>query len=188
MDDGTIANAASTYLGISFAVLACLCMLGLTAILVLNQYKKINATKDRFGAVIDGLNPRSMVGRFWSPITLLRWIVTIVIMVSLRDYSALQILLLLQISVAFQITLLRSKPHREPLDRRMSLFNELMVSLYLYILSTLTDFNAIQEDTHTSWALLSIVLASLSVNLGKALYLLSAEGYRRYRRCNAPQP
>jgi hypothetical protein len=47
---------------------------------------------------------------------------------------------LLIISVFFQALLIYGKPFEERFDNSMSLFTETMVSLYLYILLGLTDY------------------------------------------------
>jgi hypothetical protein len=48
--------------------------------------------------------------------------------------------ILLIISVFFQALIIIGKPFKESFDNSMSLFTEIMVSLYLYILLGLTDF------------------------------------------------
>jgi hypothetical protein len=71
---------------------------------------------------------------------LIRWAVTNVVMVFLRDYSAGQIFILLAISVIFQIMIFKGKPMKEPADNRLTLIFEASVSIYLYIMLMLTDF------------------------------------------------
>jgi hypothetical protein len=44
------------------------------------------------------------------------------------------------ISVAFQALIVNYKPLEDPLDLKFAMFNELMVSVYLYIMICLTDF------------------------------------------------
>jgi hypothetical protein len=61
-------------------------------------------------------------------------------MIALKDSSLAQIFTLLAISVFFQALLILGKPFSEPIDNWLSLFTEIMVSLYLYILLCLTDF------------------------------------------------
>ena len=62
------------------------------------------------------------------------------IMTLLRHNFYLQIFPLLVISAVFQIMILGSKPMLTKLDNNMLLFNEIMVSTYLYNLLCLTDF------------------------------------------------
>jgi hypothetical protein len=52
----------------------------------------------------------------------------------------------------------------------MSFFNEFMVTMYLYLLMTLTDFmgpNPLRDDI--GWALLLTVVSTVAVNLIKAM-------------------
>jgi hypothetical protein len=54
----------------------------------------------------------------------------------------------------------------------MSFFNEFMVSMYLYLLMSLTDFmgpNPLRDDI--GWALLVTVVSTVAVNLIKATCL-----------------
>jgi hypothetical protein len=64
----------------------------------------------------------------------------------------------------------------------MLFFNETMVSLYLYILTSLTDFND-DEDLFDNCgiALLSVVLISFAVNFLKFLFFFFREIY--YKKC-----
>ena len=62
-------------------------------------------------------------------------------MVVLRDYNSFQIMSLLIISVIFQCLAIMGKPMNERSENRMVVFNEIMVSCYLYAMIPLTDFN-----------------------------------------------
>jgi MFS superfamily sulfate permease-like transporter len=60
----------------------------------------------------------------------------------------------------------------DPLDNTISLFNELMVSVNLYLLIALTDFNYINPDREIlGWGLLCTVFLTVTVNLVKAIYM-----------------
>jgi hypothetical protein len=69
--------------------------------------------------------------------------------------------------------ILHGRPFESPLENRIALFNEIMVSLYLYILMTLTDFmgpNPIMGDCAMS--LVGVIVVAFAVNLGKTVYLI----------------
>lgn len=55
------------------------------------------------------------------------------------------------------------------LDNNMSKFNEFMVTLYLYILMSLTDFSSepMPWRTECGWALVGTVMVSTIVNILK---------------------
>ena len=92
------------------------------------------------------------------------------IMTLLRHNFYLQIFPLLALSAVFQALILASKPMLSKLDNRMLLFNELMVSLYLYLLLCLTDY--LGENNHRDLLgliLLSLVVSTVLVNLVKFL-------------------
>ena len=89
---------------------------------------------------MDGLNVKTLFGRYWNPINFIRWTLTNAVMVFLRNNNVAQIFVLLIVSVFFQITILTAKPLSEPVDNKYTLIFEAAVSIYLYILLMLTDF------------------------------------------------
>ena len=74
----------------------------------------------------------------------MRWSFTILILVVARDAPEWQILLLLIISVLFQALLIRFRPLLEGPDNSISIFNELMISFYLYVLLSFTSLGRLQ--------------------------------------------
>ncbi len=62
------------------------------------------------------------------------------------------------------------------------MFNELMVSIYLYVLISLTDYND-NEDLFENCgiALLSIVMISFVINFLKFLFFTLRDLYRKLR-------
>lgn len=68
-------------------------------------------------------------------------------------------------------------------ENNMSLFNELMTSVYLYILMMLTDFNADSPLRETfGLMLLGTVLFTFFVNIVKVLSQICKEIYLKIRR------
>ncbi len=65
--------------------------------------------------------------------------------------------------------LIKGKPYIEKLENRISLFNEIMVSLYLYQLLALTDYSqqALPSSDAAGWGLVATVLTSVGVNFLK---------------------
>ena len=95
------------------------------------------------------------------------------IMTFLRENFYVQIFTLLGISFVFQVMIAGSKPMLDNLDNNMLLFNEIMVSIYLYLLLCLTDFMD-ENDTRDfiGFVLLCIVVSTVLVNLLKFLIVL----------------
>jgi hypothetical protein len=101
---------------------------------------------------------------------LLRWTATMLIITLLRHKFYQQIFLLLAISTVFQVMIVGSKPMLAKLDNYMLLFNEIMVSIYLYHLLCLTDFIGDHDLRELiAWSLLCIVVSTVLVNLVKFL-------------------
>jgi hypothetical protein len=61
-------------------------------------------------------------------------------MICLKDYNVAQIFLMIGISLIFQSLIIIGAPFDENYHNKMSLFNEAMVSCYLYALIGLTDY------------------------------------------------
>jgi hypothetical protein len=68
------------------------------------------------GAIINGLDTNTRVGRYWNPLILFRWGLTIVVLVFLDQHSVAQIFILLVISVIFQMMMAISNPWTEKWD------------------------------------------------------------------------
>ena len=94
----------------------------------------------RFGATVEGLNSVSIIGRYWNSLTIVRWALTVVVLVFANQHSPAQIFALLVISVIFQIMMIISPPMTDKWDQRITWMTEFGVSLYLYALLSLTDF------------------------------------------------
>jgi phage-related protein len=91
--------------------------------------------------VVD-LSTKGFVGTYWFVLVQLRWVITITILVFSRDYNFIQLITLLLISGIFQVLTMLGKPLDSSLENAMTLFNEVMVSAYIYVLFILTDFFA----------------------------------------------
>ena len=120
----------------------------------------------RFGATIDGVNPQTTVGLYWQPITLMRWALTNMILVFLRENYVAQIISFLIISVVAQALIMSSQPFDCALDNRMNLLIEISVSLYLYAQLALTDFmgeNTLRDSL--GWFLACLIISVVAVNL-----------------------
>jgi hypothetical protein len=75
-------------------------------------------------------------------------------MVFLDQHCVAQIFVLLLVSVIFQIMMLLGNPMTEIWDRRITWIIEINVSIYLYILLSLSDFmgeNKLRDEL--GWAL-----------------------------------
>lgn len=115
---------------------------------------------------------------------MVRWSVVSIILVCLRSYSSLQILLNLILSFLYQCFIINGKPLPEVAENRMLIFNESMVSLYLYALMMITDFNLEEyQFEDLGLFLLSIVMFSLLVNIIRLIYLSITNFYRKIKEC-----
>ena len=77
--------------------------------------------------MIEGLNLYSFIGVYWNIIVIIRWSITITILVSLRDYVSLQLISLRLTSFAVMLLIVTGRPYDNMTDNCMALFNEVMV-------------------------------------------------------------
>jgi hypothetical protein len=80
-----------------------------------------------------------------------------------------------------QVLIIHGRPMEEPSENKMALFNEGMISLYLYTLISLTNYNQDLNPVQTQCGLtlVGIILITIAVNLAKAL-LAIMKLVRRY--------
>lgn len=127
-----------------------------------------------YGAMVEDLSTKGFLGTYWLILIQVRWLITIAILVFSRDYNFIQLMSLLFISGTFQVLIILGKPMHSSLENGMALFNEVMVSVYIYMLFILTDFfaetNLYRE--HCGWALILIMLSTISVNFFKFIAAL----------------
>ena len=100
-------------------------------------------------------------------IDLIRTLVTVVVLVRLRDYSGCQIQLLILVSYLKQAYILHARPYCTPIENRIALFNESLISLYLYGIILLTDYNNNDElRLYVSYLLVGIMGVYTFINMG----------------------
>ena len=122
-----------------------------------------------------------------------RWVVTLLIMVLLRDYYAIQIMCLLFLSIVSSTLVVRGRPFLKPLDNYMQILNEAMICIYLYIMLILTEFNTeLTFKDQIGWCLLGTIFLNVSANLFKALFVIGKGTLtlisRRLQSLNNPPP
>ena len=74
-------------------------------------------------------------------VSLVRLLLSVIILVKIRGVPALQIQLLSILTVLNQIYLIKTQPFENPRENKVALLNDSFVSVYLYINMILTDFN-----------------------------------------------
>jgi hypothetical protein len=128
-----------------------------------------------YGAIVEGLDTNTREGRYWNPLNLIRWALTVVVLVFLNQHSAAQIFVLLVVSVIFQIITVTGNPMTDKWDQRITWWIEVSISIYLYVLLSLTDFigeNTVREEL--GWALTiltgTLVVVNVSIFFWKSFW------------------
>lgn len=106
-----------------------------------SQSLKIREFSEKYEPLTEGLNYDSVCGRYWIVIQLIRWITLCAVLVIMKDYEALQIVVLLIQSLIMQILLIKGKPIDRKGENNLCIFNELMTTAYLIICMGLTGIH-----------------------------------------------
>lgn len=69
-----------------------------------------------------------------------------------------------------QLIIIIGQPLLEHLENRMALFNEVMISVYLYVSIALTGFNVNSFYNNTGTFLMGVIISTVGVNFLKFLY------------------
>jgi len=122
--------------------------------------------KAKYSKLIDGLNTETRIGYYWNPIVLLRWAITNVVLVAIKDSYKIQIFSFLVISVAFQNLINQGQPLETRGENRQALFIEVCNSMYLYIMLMLTDFTGDNPFRELQgWGLAALVSFVVLINI-----------------------
>ncbi len=110
---------------------------------------------------------------YWKAINQVRCLITLTILLTLNSLPAVQMLLLLILSVIQQLMIIKSLPYESTLTNAIVLFNELAVSIYLYLALMLSDYMETQNtqpDTlmknrlEIAWAITVLICFVIAIN------------------------
>ncbi|TNV87064.1 hypothetical protein FGO68_gene2250 [Halteria grandinella] len=148
-----------------------------------------------YGSAIEGLKipPHSNFAPYFNILYILRWTLTGLIMICLRDYPGLQLQSLFMISIFQQLFNILVQPYEERIENLMNFINEVFVSAYMLILFILTEFSTSEEDEGLTnetrqflgWALLTVVFLSIFANLTKLAVIIFIGLRKRCQRMTA---
>jgi hypothetical protein len=117
----------------------------IASLLVLKKHSEDVSSPEfttKFEPLTEGQNLRGTIGRYWGVIGLTRQSILCITLVCLREHSSLQILALIVQSIIMQALIVGGWPLLDLIENLMALFNELMVTVYLYVLITFTGYSA----------------------------------------------
>jgi Na+-translocating ferredoxin:NAD+ oxidoreductase RnfA subunit len=101
----------------------------------------------------------------------MRWILTVLILVALRDFYALQLMFLYVLSLTSQYLHIHVKPMQDRSENYMGVFNEFTVQIYIYLMISLSEYNgANQFRAEIGFGLVAIILLSLAISFIKFLF------------------
>lgn len=100
----------------------------------------------------------------------MRWVLTVLTLIVLRDFYSLQLILLYLFSLYTQYLLIHLKPMQDMTENYLGIFNEFMVQFYIYLMIALTEYNGSNPfRSELGLGLVAIILINLAVNILKFL-------------------
>ncbi|TNV86829.1 hypothetical protein FGO68_gene3421 [Halteria grandinella] len=129
----------------------------------------------KYGPLIEGLNQKSVISRYWMPITLLKWTLMSLSLVLLREVPSLQIISLFILSLISNALQLAGSPQETKVEQVISMFNEGMTSIYIYTQMCLTDLGTLDDRDNLGITLFAIMIFTFSVNFIKVMYCFGKE-------------
>ncbi|TNV86624.1 hypothetical protein FGO68_gene11351 [Halteria grandinella] len=134
------------------------------------KYETHEELEVSWAALIEGVNTRSTIGRYWIPITLVKWAILSLTLVLIKDYPTFQIIIAGYLLLVSQILIIMGKPFASHIENKLSLFNDIMASLYLYGLYALAEpMGRNESKEECGLALLALVVFTIAVNVIKVL-------------------
>jgi len=126
----------------------------------------------QFGLLIDGLNPVNLQSTplvlYWKLLYLIRCILTVSLLIFLRDYPALQVILLQLLSFLTLLIYCKYHIYFDSWDNRMQVLNESAVFIYQYLLLSLLDDSAsIDTRQLLGWCLALVQLSTVTCNVAR---------------------
>jgi hypothetical protein len=131
----------------------------------------------RLSVLHEGLAVSRPLGRYWTTLSLVRWTLVAPILVCLREYCFLQIMTIHVLVMLTQMMVVHGRPYVLPSENRMAVFNEVMCSVYLYLLLVISMGEVPGVDPeqylvmreYLGQALVSVIGISFAVNITKML-------------------
>lgn len=123
---------------------------------------------EKFGTLTEGLRGRNFMSQQWNIFLMIRWSLTAIILVIMRNHPNFQISVLMLLTICWQCMIVYSFPFEEYYSNLWAMLNEFLVSLYLYALMVLFLFGQGRyPDSYKDglgWLLIAIVIASVFLN------------------------
>jgi hypothetical protein len=164
--------------------------------LLTKKFKELNTVKfiETFGSLNEGMRTSRVERTFASLAEMFKTLGTVAVLVKLREYPTIQIMSLIVLSTVKQGYLLAFLPYKDPKQKFLSVFNEGLVTLYLFTLLALTDANPNAQLRETAALIfIAIVFTYLLANFSCFLFVISvnlklAWKNRRLLRSNKSNP
>jgi hypothetical protein len=159
----------SYYFSLTFLVVCNFAFISMSIIIYRNRFNlKDPAFVEKFGTLTEGLRGKSFMSQQWNIFLMIRWSLTAIIVVIIRNHPNFQISLLMSLTICWQCMIVYSMPFEEYYSNHWGMLNELLVSLYLYALMVLFLFGQGRYPDSfrdgIGWVLIAIVIASVSLN------------------------
>ncbi|TNV86062.1 hypothetical protein FGO68_gene6948 [Halteria grandinella] len=125
----------------------------------------------KFGSLSEGLRTNTSMAQHWSIVFMLKRLITVLVIICLREHTVFQLQILTFISLLYQLAVIQYRPLESPADNKLEIFNELTVSCCLYSYMLLTDFlQSPSARMAAGWGLTATILGNIGVNMTISAY------------------
>jgi hypothetical protein len=127
---------------------------------------------ERFGLLLEGLNPVNIqstsIVLYWKLFYLIRWFLTVSILIFLRDLPAFQVILLQLFSFLTLLIYSKTTVYFDLWTNRIYILNESAVFVYQFFLLSLLDDSVSADNRNTlGWGLVLVQVSTVGVNLAR---------------------
>ncbi|TNV87986.1 hypothetical protein FGO68_gene14821 [Halteria grandinella] len=120
----------------------------------------------RFDSLYQDLKTQTLEQSACSTLEIVKLQITIVVLLYMRDYPALQIMVLFYISMLYQAYLIYYRPYQARSQNFLQFLNEFLVTVYLITLITLTDYQQVSNfKIFSGWALIANYAFCFTINI-----------------------
>ncbi|TNV86490.1 hypothetical protein FGO68_gene10212 [Halteria grandinella] len=122
--------------------------------------------------LIDGINiKKGGIAAYWTVLTIVRWFILSVVLIFFTDNPGAQLLLMMPLSIISTIAQAILSPQAARADRLISIFNEVMASIYIYTLVGLALAEEISAKNVIGLLLLLLIILTIFANIMKPMIL-----------------
>jgi hypothetical protein len=132
----------------------------------LTDSTEVKAYQDKYGSLFEDLKVNKLSALLLTAVDQVRTVVTVAVLVGMTNFPGMQVMILFAVSQYRQFYLVLVKPYETAAQNYLALFNEILVSAYIYCFMALTEFTKSETvKLEASYGLLGILGIYIATNV-----------------------